>query len=155
MPRLLVCNSCGTMHKMRDYDGPAEYDMELIEMIRIHLERSPDPRPESHISNIYRCDQETYDKLDGETGIKKELMKNEVSVRELRDDLKVEALKCFQRHGSPKGSCIDWEDESKTIGLKIGVPKEKRQYLCHYCPVGSGYVATQQRIQMGMYDIDM
>jgi len=25
------------MHKMRDYDGPAEYDMELIEMIRIHL----------------------------------------------------------------------------------------------------------------------
>jgi len=140
------------MHKMRDYDGNADNDMELQEIIKMHLARAQDPSPESHMSQIFRCDQETYDKLDGETGIKKELMKNEIEVREVRDDLKVEALKCFQRHGAPKGSCIDWLDESKVIGRKTGVPKENWQYLCHFCPVGSGYVATQERKAMGMYD---
>ena len=140
------------MHKMRDYDGNADNDMELQEIIKMHLGRAQDPSPESHMSQIYRCDQATYDALDGETGIKKELMKNEIEVREVRDDLKVEALKCFQRHGAPQGSCIDWEDESKTIGRKVGVPKANRQYLCHYCPVGSGYVAHKERTQMGMYD---
>ena len=137
---------------MRDYDGNADNDMELQEIIKMHLARAQDPSPESHMSQIFRCDQETYDKLDGETGIKKELMKNEIEVREVRDDLKVEALKCFQRHGAPKGSCIDWLDESKVIGRKTGVPKENWQYLCHFCPVGSGYVATQERKAMGMYD---
>jgi len=152
MPRLLVCNSCGTMHKMRDYDGNADNDMELQEIIKMHLGRAQNQSPDAHMSQIFRCDQATYDALDGETGIKKELMKNEIEVREIRDDLKVEALKCFQRHGAPKGSCIDWEDESKTIGRKVGVPKEQWQYLCHFCPVGSGYVATKERTALGMYD---
>jgi hypothetical protein len=40
----------------------------------------------------------------------------------------------------------------RTIGRKAGVPKANRQYLCHYCPVGSGYVAHKERTAMGMYD---
>jgi hypothetical protein len=139
------------MYRMRDYDGPTEYDMELIELCQRHLGQASDPNPESHKSVIMRCDEDTWAKLGDETPIKKELMKNEIEVREVRDDLKVEALKCFTRHNSPKMGCIDYEDESKTIGRKIGIPKENRQYLCHYCPVQS-FVTHNIRKKKGMYN---
>jgi hypothetical protein len=135
------------MYRMRDYDGPAEYDMELIELCNRHLGQASNPDPDAHKSIILRCDQETWEK----TKIKQELAKNEWEVRELKDDLKVEALKCFNRHNRPSGMCPDYENESKTIGRKIGVPKENRQYLCHYCPA-SAFVTFKNRQAKGMYD---
>ena len=139
MPRLLVCKPCGILYNMQDYDGPAEYDQELREIIDRHLGQAADPRPESHESQIFRCDRETASKLDMETEVKKELMKNEIEVREIRNDLKEEALKCFGSHGRPSADCLDYCDESKTIGRKIGVPKNKRMYLCMFCPVQEYY----------------
>lgn len=151
MPRLLACKSCGTMYKMRDYAGPADYDMELQELIKRHLGEARDPDPASHISLIFRVDEDTWNKLGNETPIQKELMKNEWEVRALRDDLKVDALKCFNRHNRPANGCIDYEDASKAIGRTIGVPKENRQYLCHYCPAQE-YVTHKNRTAKGMYD---
>ena len=154
MPRLLTCKPCGVMYRMKDYDGPAEYDMELIEIINRHLHQASDPRPESHESLILRCDEDTWSKLGDETQIKTELAKNEWEVREMRDDLKVEAIKCFSRHGRPGNGCPDYEDESKTVGRKVGVPPSQRQYLCHYCPAAS-FVVHKKRKAKGMYDVDV
>ena len=151
MPRLLTCQSCGVMYKMRDYDGPASYDMELIELCKRHLHQAENPDPDAHKSLILRCDEDTWAKLGDETAIKSELARNEWAVRELRDDLKVEALKCFNRHNRPKQMCPDYENDDKTIGNKVGVPKEHRQYLCHYCPA-SAYVIHRARQVKGMYD---
>ena len=153
MPRLLTCQSCQTMYRMKDYDGPAEYDMELIELCNRHLQRADNPDPDAHKSLILRCDQETWEKLGDETKIKAELAKNEWQVREMRDDLKVEAVKCWNRHNQPDSThgCPDYEDDSKTIGRKIGIPKEHRQYLCHYCPFQS-HVTHVLRKRKGMYD---
>ena len=151
MPRLLTCQSCGTMYRMHDYDGPVDYDMELIELCKRHLHQADNPDPDAHKSLILRCDEETWAKLGDETQIKSELAKNEWQVRELRDDLKVEALRCFQRHNRPSTMCPDYEDPSKTIGRTAGVPPENRQYLCHYCPA-SAYVIHKVRKAKGMYD---
>lgn len=151
MPRLLACKSCGVMMRMHDYDGPAEYDMELIELINRHLHQSKDPNPDAHRGLIFRCDQETWDKLGDETEVRKELMKNEWDVREIRQDLKVDALNCFNRHNRPSAGCIDYEDDAKVIGRKIGVPKENRQYLCHYCPASAFYIHKARQVK-GMYD---
>jgi len=151
MPRLLACRSCGTMYKMRDYTGSPDYDMELQELINRHLGQAKDPNPDSHQSLIFRVDQDTWEKLGDETAVQKELLKNEWVVRELRDDIKVEALKCFNRHNRPSNGCIDYEDESKTIGRKVGVPKDSRQYLCHYCPAQE-HVTHLKRLAKGMYD---
>jgi len=151
MPRLLACKSCGTMYKMRDYEGRPDYDMELQELVKRHLGQAQDPNPDLHVSLIFRVDQATFDKLGDETKIQNELVKNEWMVRELRDDIKVEALKCFSRHQRPTKGCIDYEDESKTIGRKVGVPKENRQFLCHYCPAQE-FVTHQKRLAKGMYD---
>ena len=147
--RLLVCKTHGVMYKLRPYDGPPEYDQELREICDRHNAIVPDP--DNCKALIFRTDPETASKLDMETAIKNELKEQDVYIREVRDDLKVEALKCYNKHDRPEGGCIDWCDESKTIGRKTGVPKEHRQYLCMYCPVGS-WVATQERLKMGMYD---
>jgi len=146
--RLLVCKTHGVMYKMRPYDGPAEYDQELIELCDRHNAQVPDP--DTCKALIFRTDPETADKLDMETMLKNKMGDMDVYIKDFRDELKVDALKCYERHSRPEGGCIDWCADDKTIGRKIGVPKEHRQYLCMYCPVGS-WVATQERHQMGLY----
>jgi hypothetical protein len=155
LPRLLVIRDVNgridsTMVRLRDYKGPPEYDMELVEVIDKHKQRNSQINPDDFRGLLFDCDQETWDKLGDETQVKRELMKNEWDVREVRDDMKVEALKCFNRHNRPKEGCLDYEDESKTIGRKIGVPPEHRQYLCHYCPAHEYYV-HKDRLKKGLY----
>lgn len=148
--RLLACKSCGVLYKLPPYEGPAEYDMALIDIIDRHLQQASDPRPESHLSLIFRTDAETASKLDVETALKKELEANNFFIKELRDDLKVDALKCFSRHNRPANGCPDYGDQSKAIGRTQGVPPDKRQYLCMYCPAQE-HVTHQLRIKKKMY----
>lgn len=147
--RLLVCKTHGVMWKMKPYDGPPEYDMELREICDRHNAQIPDPQNCSAL--IYRTDPETASKLDVETALRNDLEGHNVFIRDFRDELKVDALKCFNRHNRPKQGCLDWCSEEKTIGRKIGVPKEKRQYVCMYCPVAE-YYTHRQRTELGLYD---
>lgn len=154
--RLLVCwrvangrKSDGVMYKMRPYDGPPEYDMELIDVLERHKARYQDH--DNWRGLIFRTDPETAKKLDVETALRKELSNNDVYIKDFRDELKVDALKCFNRHNRPSSGCIDWCNESKTIGRKIGVPVEKRQYLCMYCPAAAWYT-HKERKQLGLYN---
>lgn len=147
--RILVCKTHGIMYKMRPYDGPAEYDQELIELCERHNHQVPDP--DNCRALIFRVDPETASNLDMETALKNELKEQDVFIKDFRDELKVDALKCFNRHNRPSNGCPDWCDESKTIGRKIGVPPAKRQYLCMYCPAAA-HVAHVERKAMGLYD---
>lgn len=150
--RLLVCKTHAVMYKMKPYDGPVEYDQELIELCDRHNGQFANQgAPDTCNALIFRTDPETASKLDVETALKNELNEMNVFIKDFRDELKTDALKCYNRHERPKAGCIDWCAEDKTIGRKVGVPKEHRQYLCMYCPVGS-WVAQQERIQMGLYN---
>lgn len=153
--RLLVCwrvvngkKSDGVIYKMTPYSGPPEYDMELIDILNRHKARHADY--DNWRALIFRTDKDTASKLDAETAIKSELKRHDIWIKDFRDELKVDALRCFDRHNRPSGGCQDWCDESKTIGRKTGVPLDKRQYLCMYCPV-STYVAHTERKAMGLY----
>lgn len=154
--RLLVCwrvingkKSDGVIYKLRPYDGATEYDMELIDVLNRHKARHHDH--DNWRALIFRTDKDTADKLDAETAIKNELKNHDIYIKDFRDELKVDALNCFNRHNRPNSGCIDWCDESKTIGRKVGVPVDKRQYLCMYCPAAAFY-AHKERKLMGMYD---
>jgi len=154
--RLLVCwrvvngrKTDGVIYKMRPYDGPAEYDMELIDILERHKARNQDY--DNWRALIFRTDKDTADKLDAETAIKNELKRHDIIIKDFRDELKVDALRCFDKHNRPDRGCVDWCDESKTVGRKIGVPKEKRQYLCMYCPAAEWYT-HKQRQMLGLYD---
>lgn len=146
--RLLVCKTHGVMYKMRPYDGPPEYDQELRELCDRHNAQVPDP--DNCRALIFRTDPETASKLDIETALRKEMADQDVYIRDFRDELKADALRCFNRHNRPSEGCIDWCAEDKTIGRKIGVPKEKRQYLCMYCPA-SEYYTHRERLELGLY----
>lgn len=154
--RLLVCwrvvngrKTDGVIYKMRPYDGPAEYDMELIDILERHKARNQDY--DNWRALIFRTDKDTADKLDAETAIKNELKRHDIIIKDFRDELKVDALRCFDKHNRPDRGCVDWCDESKTVGRKIGVPKEKRQYLCMYCPAAEWYT-HKERQMLGLYD---
>jgi len=153
--RLLVCwrvvngkKTDGIMYKMNPYDGPPEYDMELLDLLERHKARHQDF--ESWRALIFRTDKETATKLDAETAIKNELKSHDIFIKDFRDELKVDALKCFNRHNRPNKGCPDWCDESKTIGRKVGIPVDKRQYLCMYCPAAE-YPTYKERLKLGLY----
>jgi hypothetical protein len=146
--RLLVCKHHGVMWKLRPYEGSAEYDMELREICDRHNAQVPDPH--NCRALIFRTDADTAKKLDMETVLKNKMQEQDVYIRDFRDELKVDALRCFNRHNRPNSGCIDWCTESKTVGRKVGVPPEKRQYLCMYCPAAE-YYAHRERKETGMY----
>lgn len=150
--RLLVCKTHNTMWKLRPYEGSPEYDMELREICDRHNAQVPDPQ--NCNASIFRVDAATAAKLDMETVVTNKLGELDVYIKDFRDELKVDALRCFNSHNRPKDSCIDWCDDSKIIGRKTGVPPAKRQYLCMYCPCAS-YVAHRERKEIGLYDIDV
>jgi len=147
--RLLVCKTHGTMWKLRPYDGPGEYDMELREICNRH--NAQVPNPEACKASIFRTDAETAKKLDMETILTNKLKDHDVYIKDYRDELKVDALKCYSRHNRPKHGCIDWRIDAKIIGRKTGVPKDKLQYLCYYCPAAE-YYTHRERIELGLYD---
>jgi len=153
--RLLVCwrvvngkKTDGIIYKMNPYDGPAEYDMELLDLLERHKAKNPDY--ESWRALIFRTDQETASKMDAETALKNELKNHDIYIKDYRDELKVDAIRCFNRHNRPTKGCPDWCDESKTIGRKTGVPVNKRQYLCMYCPAAE-YPTYKERLKLGLY----
>lgn len=147
--RLLVCKTHSTMWKLLPYDGPAEYDMELREICNRH--NAQVANPEACKATIFRTDQETSKKLDMETILTNKLKDHDVYIKDFRNELKTDALKCYSRHNRPKQGCIDWCIDEKTIGRKTGIPKSKRQYLCMYCPVAE-YYTHRERIDLGLYD---
>ena len=152
MARLLVCRACGTMNRMLDYDGPAEYDMELIETIDRHMEHSSRAKhPDAHPSQLFRLSDEDAERLDVESEVCRALSDEQIFIKEIREEFKDEAMKCFNRHGRPDEGCIDWKDESKVIGRKKGVPAAYRKYLCECCPVNS-YVEFKTRKAAGLYN---
>jgi hypothetical protein len=151
MPRLLACYQCGTLSKLPDFSGHPTMDMALIEVCKMHQHHEvPDDQHKG--GQLFMLDQATYDKIDPVTEVRKELAKNHVDMHDMRDELKDEAMKCFNRHGRPNDSCIDFESEHKTIGRKNGVPKAKRMYLCHFCPFTHGVVVPHNRWRKGQYD---
>jgi hypothetical protein len=152
MARLLVCRACGTMNRMRDYNGPPEYDMELVETIERHMDHSRRPAiPDAHPSQLFRVSDEEAALLDLESTLVQRLSDEQVFIKEIRDDLKVEALRCFSQHHRPAEGCPDWKSESKVVGRKKGVPPPYRTYLCEVCPVAS-HVEFKTREKSGYYN---
>lgn len=150
MARLLICRSCGTVNRLRDYLGDPGNDWELKDTIDAHLGKATDPRPEEHPSQLMLVDDDDIDKMDEQT--LKKAIENEMDVelKEMREDYKDQAMQCYQLHARPAGGCSDWCHESRVIGRKAGVPPTERAYLCYYCPV-SVWVENRKNEKSGMF----
>jgi hypothetical protein len=129
-----------------------EYDPILEDVVGRHKHGRPDSDFDDYFK-VMPVSQETYDKMDVVTELKRELTGLTDKIWEESTFYKDEALACYNKHGNPtlpgKG-CIDFCDDSKQIGPTT--KKKKHQiYLCHVCPYMQTYVAQEMRQKKGLY----
>lgn len=156
--RLLVCYDCFTIEKLPPYRGatddqgryleddpPLEY---LIESK--HMTDGQEP----HRGMLFLCDEDTWNSLNAQTEISKEVFKDQAANAQLRDSLTDDALSCYRKHNRPKDGCIDWMDESKRLPSpskqKSANKGKHAMKLCHFCPVTHGTVLPDIRTKLGL-----
>jgi hypothetical protein len=150
MARLLICRSCGIVNRLRDYDGDPGNDWELKELVDRHLGAAADPSPDSHMSQLFRVDDEDLEKMDDES-FKKALEDDlDLQISEFREDFKDQAMTCYQLHNRPQSGCSDYCHESRVLGRKAGIAPQDRSYLCYYCPV-QVWVENRVNEKSGMF----
>lgn len=150
--RALVCFPCKAMYRLRGYEGDPQYDMELIDTIDRHLQRADNPDPNYHRSQLFDMEEGDAKLVDMESELQRKLQEAGVYINDIRDELKLDALKCFNKHNRPQQGCPDYHDSSKIIGRSIGIPEEQKQYLCDQCPVQS-FVTFKKRQARGDYKV--
>lgn len=143
-------------YTFKNEDGTAimvpEYDPILEDVVGRHKHG----RPDSDFDDFFKVmpvSQETYERMDVVTEVKKELGSLTDKIWEESTYYKDEALKCYNAHGNPTlpgSGCIDYCSDEKQIGPTT--KKKKHQtYLCHMCPYMQTYVAQEMRDKAGLY----
>lgn len=165
--RLAYCYHCKTLSKLADYLGPSADDRLLQDWIDRHMhgipiDRHPGGRifpmgePELAIApNLtllsereQEIDRDLFERAAVET-VKAVLAQQQHDVLvEFRDELKEDAVKCFNKHRRPT-ACVDYHASHKKLGGR-GQKDDELAYLCTYCPVES-VVTVRKRAQRGDY----
>jgi hypothetical protein len=66
-----------------------------------------------------------------------------------KDTFTEDAMRCFNLHRRPQGTCIDWHADYRRVTPHDW--KGRNVYLCDFCPVASS-VKTAQRLALGAYN---
>lgn len=152
--RLLVCYQCFTMEKLAPYKGREDEhgryidpDPALEYLIQKH---HTDSDGEPHRGVLLRCDESTWNNLDAQIDITKQLFKDQAERVALRDNISEDAMGCFRKHGRPTDGCIDFRDGSKKLPSPTGKGVNTNVYLCDFCPVMHGTVLPELRSRHGL-----
>lgn len=161
--RLAFCyvDTCRTLSKLPDYEGNPDHDSALQDWIDrhmhgLHIDTHPGGR-------LYQMDDEqegitrtvstrggveTLSAMEAAAvqEVRAELAKVGIEMNDYRNELRIDAVKCHQKHGQPSHPgklCIDYQSDSKRLGRK-DTPKDKRIYLCTFCPYESSVTVTKR-----------
>lgn len=168
--RLLFCNHCKSLEEIPDYDGDAEVDPLIEEVVRQHNVRAPmehgganltaSPMRIAVVDDLeWAMDREKIIKQINESNKK---VGFDAWVSEAHNTYGEDALKCWHAHREPgEGKpCIDYWSDSKRIGRPTAegrvVLKENPKlstddpHLCQWCPYYT-HVMTEVRHKKGMY----
>ena len=183
MPRLVSCHVCRTLSSLpdppakaplvpariawmedgkeveyifRDESGQVSmvplYDPALEDWMTRH-EHAEVPEDKMRKHDIYWTDQESFN-----SGIvmslKKEMEDATGQMYTERDQVKEDAMACFNAHHRPTDGCMDVFSESKLLGgheSNKRIPVNDRMFLCHACPFVHGYVIPDVRHKKGYY----
>lgn len=183
MPRLVTCHVCHTISSIpdppakaplvpariawiedgreveyifRDETGQicmvAMYDPALEDWMTRHEHAEvPEDRMRKH--DIYATDQQSFN-AGIVMSLKKEMEEAHQTAYTERDQVKEDALACFEKHNRPTDGCMDVFSEAKLLGgheSNKRMPMNDRMYLCHACPFVHGYVIPKVRSAKG-YD---
>lgn len=139
-------------HVFKDDDGNdimvAAYDPLMDDFVERHTHGRPDTDSIDYIRS-FAVSQETWERVDVVTAIKKELSEATGEQFAESEHYKTGALECYNAHGNPdlKRKCLDVFSDEKRIGRSTGVPKKHQMYLCHMCLTGDTEVVTRQGLR--------
>jgi hypothetical protein len=140
MARLLQCNTCTSLERLPDYNGPHEADGALQHALLPH--RFPDG--EKHLGMLYRgVPEAALDNMGARDEIQRAIWKEKANLATFKDTLLEDAALCYSKHQRPKLGCMDYKDDSK----RLGTPTTRSQaagkiFLCDFCVVHS-FVTSQ------------
>lgn len=141
----------------RDTDGRtvmvAQFDPSLEDWVARHEHADIPETVRKH--DLWSVDETTWNATDVVTTIQRELRDSTGRLYIERDELKEDALACFEMHHRPKDSCPDVFSDERIVGgheSNRRMKKDDRLYLCHLCPFVHGYIIPQVRRRKGMYD---
>lgn len=147
MARLLICNTCKTVDKLPDYatenDPEAKYDYTLKDAIDRHMNKFGGP-VERHKALMYGISDDELALIDS-SALEQAVHDNRLEsfLREEREMLKEDAIKCYDKHNRPTYNigyslgCIDYRSKDKAIGRTTGLAPEEWSYVCDFCPYHS------------------
>jgi hypothetical protein len=144
-------------HIFKDDDGNdimvAAYDPLMDDFVERHTHDRPDTDSIDYIRS-FAVSQETWERVDVVTAIKKELSEATGEQFAESEHYKTGALECYNAHGNPdlKRKCLDVFSDEKRIGRSTGVPKKHQMYLCHMCPYVQSQVMQEVRNKAKLYD---
>src|SRR5436305_2047240 len=128
------------------------YDPALEDwMTRHEHPEVPEDRMRKH--DIYSTDQASL-AAGFQASPKKELEQAHRTFYTERDQVKEDAMACFNAHHRPTTGCVDVFSESKVLGgheSNARIRPSDRMFLCHACPFVHGYVIPDVRHKKG-YD---
>jgi hypothetical protein len=160
-----------TAHKVYEvpfFNGPPERDVLLQKVIDDHCTcgprcKHPNVKPgEPHRGNLMVIEQRVWDKRQSE--ILRDMwrdvpgMSEEDVLHSFRNTYVEDAHECFNRHGRPEMSCIDYKEDHKKIGSPVHTSRNAKRammqlspvFLCDFCPVKT-WVQEQVYHQRGLY----
>lgn len=153
MPRLLACRNHRTVEVLPDYnsesDREGKYDHHLKEAVERHLDKYGSD-PDKHQALLLRLDEDEFGLLGDDERLRQAIFDNKLEeyLRGERDQLKADALRCYELHGRPAYGltlgCQDYRNESRVVVRTKGRPAEEQLYLCSFCPYQS-YVDHAKR----------
>lgn len=155
--RALFCFDCRIVDELPPYDGPAEYDYLLMDIIeRKHTTDGGTP----HVGTLARIPvlywivpnvkkeiiSQVFDK-----GTGKGLSAFDADFYDTRNQFYDDAMSCYQLHRRPAEGCPDYKSEKKRVmpktaqdrkdaGLKAIDPGTAPQvFICDFCPAKAHY----------------
>jgi hypothetical protein len=156
--RILRCDTCGPPLEeipwsSDDPNLPAEYDDALLYVLSKHKHPSGEP----HIGRLIVVEKRAWEMPNLRRALMEQIWKGSRGIAELdlayydvRDQLRSDALACFQRHLRPTEGCPDWRSDSKRVvpdtkseRKDVGLATDPRArpaiFLCDLCPCRTFY----------------
>lgn len=147
--RLLRCDVCRSLEELPDFDGPPDYDV----LLQVALSRHRHPSGEPHIGRLIDVPERAWNNPHLKAALLRQIHEGsrgltefDESYYDVQNTFREDAMICYSQHLRPKGSCPDFNAESKRLmpdtkaeRKELGLTQRGMPiiHLCSFCPVRS------------------
>lgn len=166
--RLLICNHCGSVQEMPDYEGPWNYDEWFMRLIKDH--QGPNHPPTTQTVHIAKIEEDKWNNPEARQGVLGKLPE-EVGMPgsgaglgqtfyDTKSNFSTDAFRCWTTEHNRTTNCGDYKSDKKRLypdtkgeRRELGLDPAARPntFLCDFCPYNSIVMQRQNKDKYG-YD---